>query len=156
MPRRAGRFILALVASLGCRSTAPEALREPGTRTERAPVVVESIFEGGLQRGWDELTWTADDRIDGGPKRIELTGERGWTLTNPKLRGVWGGLVFRFRASATFGDFLEVRLDSDTAESFLGCRWGGATGKNSRVVGARSSCRWASSTRAGRPSFAWC
>lgn len=117
-PRRAGRFILALVASLGCKSAPPEALREPGARTERSPSVVESIFEGGLQRGWDEFAWRAGDQSDGGPKRIELTGERGWTLTNPKLRGVWGGLVFRFRASATFGDFLEVRLDSDTAEIF--------------------------------------
>ena len=80
--------------------------------------MAEPIFGGGLRTGWEDLASESGGANDGGPRRLELTGPRGWILTNSKLRGSWGGLVFRFRASATFGDFFEVRLDSDTAELF--------------------------------------
>ena len=109
---------LMLVASVGCKRPPPQALREPGTRVEEAPPVAEPIFGGGLRTGWEDLASESGGANDGGPRRLELTGPRGWILTNSKLRGSWGGLVFRFRASATFGDFFEVRLDSDTAELF--------------------------------------
>ncbi len=39
-------------------------------------------------------------------------------LANQSLTGVFGALVFRFRANAAWGDFFQVRVDSDKADIF--------------------------------------
>lgn len=116
-----GRLVpvaLALGLAWGCKSEPPPALRAPGMRVEPAPPLAEPIFEAGLSGRWEASGRGVVEAGDGGPARVVLGAGESWILSHPRLRGAWGGLVFRFRASATYGDFLEARVDSDTAEIF--------------------------------------
>lgn len=107
-----------MAGALGCSRPVAVPLREPGTRAEAAPPVVQPIYQGGLVGGWRELSPAPREPSDGGPLRLTWTEPRSWIVDDVQLKGAFGGLVLRFRASATYGDFLEVRLDSDSAELF--------------------------------------
>lgn len=111
---------LALVSALGCHNNAAAgpALRPAGTRTLETPAVVEPIFEAGLKGEWQDHGWADRGPRTNGPERLLLSNYGGWILSNTHLAATYGGLVFRFRASATFGEFLQVRVDSESADIF--------------------------------------
>jgi hypothetical protein len=117
---RCAPVLTALLLSLGCHpANAGPPSRVAGTRTTAPPAVAEPIFQGGLQADWQDHGWCdRQPRTRGDPERLLLSSYGGWILSNSKLRGIHGGLVFRFRAPATFGDFWQVRVDSETADIF--------------------------------------
>jgi hypothetical protein len=90
----------------------------PGQRKAPTPPVAEVLYAGGLRGGWEDRGWAPRERRQGGHERLQLAGRAGWSLGNDALRGAWGGLVFNVRAPAAWGDFLEVRVDSDLADVF--------------------------------------
>jgi hypothetical protein len=82
------------------------------------PEVVESVYaKGALSPGWADLGWSPRLASDG-PARMDLSDKGGWILAKRGAMGVYGGLVFQMKAPASFGDFLEVRLDAGRPTAF--------------------------------------
>lgn len=91
----------------------------PGTRTTATPEVTHWIFKGGLQNDWQDHGW--DDRQPrkaGEPEKHLMGGYGGWILVNNRLKGTFGGLTFRLRATPAASDFMEVRVDSEQVDVF--------------------------------------
>lgn len=78
------------------------------------------IFDSrsGLAPGWTDLGWAPREVKKGAPARLDFSQRGGWILANPALRRTYEWLIFRMRAPALYGDFLEVRLDSPGASQF--------------------------------------
>jgi hypothetical protein len=78
------------------------------------------IFDSrsGLAPGWTDLGWAPRQVQQGAPASLDLSQRGGWILANPGLSGTYQWLTFHVRAPRTYGDFLEVRLDSSEANPF--------------------------------------
>ncbi|MFL5308839.1 MAG: glycoside hydrolase family 44 protein, partial [Myxococcales bacterium] len=94
------------------RLAAMGAAFDPGPDV-RLPVS-EPIFDSakGLAQGWWDHGWSPHDLSAGKPASLDLSGFGGLILAHPGLQGWYGGLLFRYRAPETSGDFLEVRLEA--------------------------------------------
>jgi hypothetical protein len=96
-----------------------ERLAAAGVRIDPGPdvrlAVAEPIFAArmGLAPGWIDQGWSAHDLPPGKPASLDLSGYGGLILAHPGLSGEYGGLLFRYRAPESFGDFLEVRLETN-------------------------------------------
>jgi hypothetical protein len=97
----------------------PTAVAPPAPPAKPAPLgpLVEVVYEGALGTGWGDWGWSPKTLGDG-PARLDLSGYGGWILAHPGLTGRFGALVFRMSAPPSYGDFLEVRLDSDRRDVF--------------------------------------
>jgi len=104
---RAGALAALLAASL-----ASAADRAPGRRPAAEQVAAEVVYQGRLKPGWRDDGW-APRLTNDGPARLDMSGQGGWMLSKPALKGSFGGLAFRFQAPLRLGDFLEVRLDAE-------------------------------------------
>jgi hypothetical protein len=95
-----------------------ERLAAEGARIDPGPdvrlPVAEPIFNAntGLAHGWMDQGWSAHDLTPGKPASLDLSGYGGLILAHPGLAGAYGGLLFRYRAPESLGDFLEVRLET--------------------------------------------
>ena len=120
--RLAALTVLA-VSLLDCRSSSAASPKPatfvPGTRITPAPQVLQWIFKGDLQNGWQDHGWAdRKPRQTGDPERHLLGQYGGWILTRAALKGEFGGLVFRLKGTPAVSDFLEVRVDSEQADVF--------------------------------------
>jgi Glycoside hydrolase family 44 len=118
MSRLVTRPAVLVLAVLAAGCSRPVSPRAPGTRTDSAPPVGEPIYAGGLASAWEEHGSAQKERREGGHDRLGLAGNGWWVFSNDALKGAWGGVVFRLHAPAAWGDFLEVRVDSDAAEVY--------------------------------------
>ena len=119
--RRAAWALLAGVCltAAGCPScrkgdvpAAPAAA--PSTTVYDIPALADTAYDGGLQPGWRDMGWSERELKPGVPAKLRLANLGGWSLSKDGgLKGEFGGLALRYRAPEGFGDFLEVRLDSD-------------------------------------------
>ena len=136
-----GALALALISIVGCRCvsnrqqaaaalpndsgspvpTSSLGSDKPATDKPAAPpstTVVQEIFAGGLKNDWQDYGWT-DREIKGpGPARLRFANWGGWIIANKNIPGTFGGIVFKMKAPKDFGEFLELRLESDGAGSF--------------------------------------
>jgi len=88
----------------------PFALEQPkGPRVRQRLEAAESLYDGKLTRGWDDWGWGPHE-LGEGPGKIKFAGFGGILLHHADLRGPYGGLSFRYKAPAEFGDFLHVSL----------------------------------------------
>jgi len=95
-------------------SVAAQALESGTTSGPKAHVQpVELAFDNVLQPGWEDHGWSDRDLRNPGPVKIRLGNNGGWVLHKKGLPVEYGGLTLRYRAPSDFGDFLEVRLDSE-------------------------------------------
>ncbi len=108
------------VADPGCSRSAPP-------RTEPAPVAIappekleisESIYDGGLKNGWTDMGWTPREVSGGGPARVRFSNNGAWMIAKPGLTGEFGGVLLNEKAPAGEGEFLEIRLESDSQRVF--------------------------------------
>jgi hypothetical protein len=76
------------------------------------------LSEGALPEGWTDLGWAQHTLAAGQVARVDFSGFAGWILSHAELNPVFGGLLVRYRAPASFGDFLEVSLDSRSHPNF--------------------------------------
>jgi len=119
MSRRARVALLAGVCAclpLGAsckKATAVAASAGPDGRIYEIPALAEVAYDDGLQAGWDDEGWSLREVKGPGPARVRMADMGGWMLRKVSVSGEFGGLAFRYRAPAGFGDFLEVRLDSE-------------------------------------------
>jgi hypothetical protein len=79
--------------------------------TPPAPIV-EMIYDGALGKGWNDYGW-APRELGHGPARLDLSKYGGWIIAHPGLTGSYGALELRIAAPRSYGDFLEIRLESD-------------------------------------------
>ncbi len=66
--------------------------------------------DGALQNGWQHYGWSDHQDIPGGPAQVDLSKWGGWIIARPGLTGQFGGVVFRYKAPESYGDFLQLRL----------------------------------------------
>ena len=78
-------------------------------RATRADVA-ESIYEGGLQNGWQDWGWTPKQMVPNGPAMVRFDQYGGWMLNKTGLQGDFGGVLFRVKEPPGEGEFLEVHL----------------------------------------------
>ena len=78
------------------------------------PALTEVVWSGGLKPGWRDEGWSERDLKGQGPAKLRMANLGGWMLSKDDVQGDFGGLALRYRAPASFGDFLEVRLDSES------------------------------------------
>ena len=110
---------MVFTAVLNCHGAAPASvLRPPGTRTVATPAIVEPIYDDGLKGDWQDHGWVTHKPKLGTAEVLPLANYGGWILAKAHLTGSFGGVVFRFRASPAWGDFLQLRVDSDKADTF--------------------------------------
>ncbi len=111
------RLIAMLGAVLGafaptCTRAQESAPRSPGTRRAEPIIPLETIYDGALGAGWSDFGWTARD-VGPGPVRVAMQSYGGWIVGRPAFSGRYGALTFRVQAPREWGDFLEVRVESD-------------------------------------------
>jgi hypothetical protein len=105
-----------------------ERLAAAGARIDPGPdvrlPVAEPIFDAntGLAHGWMDHGWSDHDLAPGKPASLDLSRFGGLILAHPGLSGAYGGLLFRYRAPESFGDFLEVRLETREGAKLAGVR----------------------------------
>jgi hypothetical protein len=108
--------VMALVVAVlvaGCLCKGKPKLRANGTRNAVQVDVAESVYKGGLAKGWYDYGWSQREVDKGGPAKVNFSSNGGWIVAKPGLAGAFGGLVFRMKAPREYGDFLEVRLESN-------------------------------------------
>ncbi len=97
----------------GVAGNRAETIAETVSVTKPATVkVVEWIYQGGRKGEWLDWGWAKHDDRPNGPARIDMSNWSGWVLARPGLGGEYGALVFRFRAPAAFGEFLDIHVEA--------------------------------------------
>ncbi|MBS2031479.1 MAG: glycosyl hydrolase [Deltaproteobacteria bacterium] len=114
---RAGLLLFAASAVLACR---PTHANEPPKHPPAGPFpeAATKIWDKGLADGWEDWGWAPRKLEAGQPARLDMGHYGGWILAHRKLEGHWGGVRIRYRAPAGYGEFLEVRVDSDQSVSY--------------------------------------
>ena len=108
----------ATVATGGSAGAAAGSATPPSTPAPAPTTVVMEIYSGGLKNEWQDYGWT-DREIQGpGPARLRFANWGGWILAHKEVPGTFGGVAFKMKAPKEFGEFLELRLESDSAGSF--------------------------------------
>jgi hypothetical protein len=85
-----------------------------GASPDPRPPVVERVVDSdaGLRPGWMDFGYSPHTIKPGGPVEIDFANYGGFILAKQGPLGPFGGLSFRYRAPDSFGDFLEVQLQS--------------------------------------------
>ena len=96
--------------SVDCRRLIAEpAKAQVSTTRPKSFEAEETIYDGGLKPGWQDWGWGTHD-LSKGAAKLNLSQYGGWILHHDEISKTFGGLVFRMRAPAAAGRFLEVRL----------------------------------------------
>lgn len=94
------------------RSTPSAALVAPlaqGPRVRTPLEAAEVIYDAKLARDWDDWGWGPHE-LGNGPAKVVFAGFGGILFHHAELRQYYGGLAFRFKAPAEWGDFIQVSL----------------------------------------------
>jgi hypothetical protein len=84
---------------------------ESGRRTRPQQQRFVLVYDGRFGNEWEDGGW-APRTFAAGPAAIDFSDYGGWIVSHAGVFEHVGGVVFRIKAPAEFGDFLEVRLDS--------------------------------------------
>lgn len=117
MSRRSLGWLAVAVTLLGCVKGAAEK-RKSGVREPAKLEIVHWVYDGGLKNGWSDIGWSPRELPDGKPARLNLSEKGGWILSKDDIKGPFGGILFHVHAPDSFGDFLEVRVDSSRTNVF--------------------------------------
>jgi hypothetical protein len=69
----------------------------------------EVLYDGKLGQGWDDWGWGPHE-INKGPAKIVFAGYGGILLRHDELSWQYGGVSFRYKAPADWGEFMHVSL----------------------------------------------
>jgi hypothetical protein len=106
--------MLLCASTCTCRRAPDEPPRPNGTRVEKKLEIAQVIYDGKLENGWQNYGWGGHPSTDGkGPVQVDFSNYSGWIVAHPDLTGQFGALVFRLRAPRDYGEFLEVRVESN-------------------------------------------
>jgi len=115
-----GLAVVIAAASGACRRTGAASGNTSASATARTPQryeVVDSVYDGKLQNGWQDYGWAPRD-VGKGPASVDFGKWGGWILAKPNLEGRYGALVFRAKTPVGEAEFLEVRVESPTQTVF--------------------------------------
>jgi hypothetical protein len=104
-----------VVGLLSCQSRAATSSTADATAAgAQQGEVVESVLDSasGLAQGWADFGYCPHKIAKGKPAELDLASYGGLILARPDISGHLGGLAFRYRAPDSFGDFLEVQLQT--------------------------------------------
>lgn len=114
------RFTLLLALSTGaalhgyaCSRGQAEVLRAKGTRAKEPIAIVESVYDGALGKDWNDWGW-APRELGKGAAKLDLSSYGGWIIARSGEHPRYGALTFRYKAPRAYGEFLEVRVESNT------------------------------------------
>jgi hypothetical protein len=96
-------------AAAGQVTPAASASSPPATRPRQAADLAETIYDGRLSSGWQDLGWGPHE-LGSGPAKVRFAARGGIILHHAPLAWQYGGVVFRYRAPAEWGSFLNVQL----------------------------------------------
>jgi hypothetical protein len=84
------------------------------------PRFAEVAFDStsGLGSAWTDLGWAPREVARGKPAKLDLADRGGWIVSRKGMTANYGALFVRYQAPPQFGDFLELRLDSNVAGEF--------------------------------------
>lgn len=82
----------------------------PSARVAKPLQPAENIFDSKLGAGWQDLGWGRHDLSVPGPARIVFGGYGGIVFYHKELKGLFGGVAFRFKAPAGWAPFLSLSL----------------------------------------------
>jgi Glycoside hydrolase family 44 len=105
-------------ATVACRSVAsnPSGVeRRSIGRTAQPLEIAESVYDAGLQNGWQDWGWSPREVHGGAPAKVRFSDYGGWIVAKPGLSGTYGGLLIRLEEPTGEAAFLEVHLASDAA-----------------------------------------
>ena len=71
--------------------------------------VGELLYDGKLVAGWDDWGW-GPHQLGNGPARVTFAGYGGILFHHVQLPSRYGGVAFRYKAPAAWGEFLHVTL----------------------------------------------
>jgi hypothetical protein len=74
--------------------------------------VAETVLDGKLKSGWEDWGWGPHDAHGDQGIRVNFSGYGGIVLRHAPVAASYGALVFRYRATGTFGLFLDVALQN--------------------------------------------
>jgi hypothetical protein len=107
-------FVAGAGALVRCAGHVPKALArlEPqgSYRTASSLDVAETVYDSKLGDGWDDWGWGTHEIKPGAPARIGFSDYAGIILHHAELPSRFGGVSFRYKTTADYGDFLEVSL----------------------------------------------
>ncbi|WP_375773934.1 glycoside hydrolase family 44 protein [Archangium gephyra] len=89
------------------------ASQQPGVPGQAVVEPVELAYDNGLQPGWEDRGWSERELKGPTPAKLRMAHLGGWILYKKGLGAEYGGVALRYKAPAGFGDFLELRLDSE-------------------------------------------
>jgi hypothetical protein len=113
-------FLALLVHCQAC-SRGPSPKIEPAPAAVVAPDkldIAESVYDGGLKNGWQDMGWTPHDLTIGAPAKVRFSNNGAWMIGKPGLSGDFGGVVFIVKTPPGEAEFLELRLESDAQKVF--------------------------------------
>ncbi|MFE8604136.1 glycoside hydrolase family 44 protein [Archangium violaceum] len=87
--------------------------QQPGEAARAVIEPVELAYDNGLRPGWDDRGWSERELKETTPAKLRMANLGGWILHKKDLGGEYGGVALRYRAPSGFGDFLELRLDTE-------------------------------------------
>jgi hypothetical protein len=132
--RRRGPWVALLVTCAAllaaCRDDGQRASASPGSSASKPKAritveLAEVAYEGGLKPGWEDAGWSEREVKGPGPAKVKMAERGGWALKHAgSMRSAFSGLALRYKAPSDFGEFLEVRLDSEDATLFPRVRVG--------------------------------
>jgi hypothetical protein len=95
------------------------AARTSSAKPTIAVELAEPVYESGLKNGWEDAGWSQREVKGPGPAKVMMAELGGWGLKHKEpVRASFGALAVRYQAPAGYGEFLEVRLDSEGATLF--------------------------------------
>lgn len=112
--------LLSACESGGTRNAPPAPTQSSSAPKPSLTVALEQvIYQDGVKPGWEDAGWSERQVTGPGPAKVNMENTGGWMLKRSSpLRGSFGGLALRYKAPSGFGEFLEIRLDSDDKTSF--------------------------------------
>lgn len=78
------------------------------------PEIAMTIYDGGLQNGWQDWGWGPRQLEDGGAAHVGFANYGAIVLRHSRLSSSYGSFEFRILAPKGYGSFLEVSLEDKT------------------------------------------
>ena len=112
--------VLLLATPVGAAAKSKKSLRTAQTTVAPKPQdsqIAQTIYDKGLQGGWQDWGWTQRSLEAGKPARLHMNNYGGWILAHRNLTGQFSALSFNIKGAGQLGEFLEVHLASDGDDS---------------------------------------
>jgi hypothetical protein len=115
--RAAGATLAVALTLLGSPRLSHAADAAPASAQAMQDLVTEPIYDGGLKGKWEDQGWAPRD-TNGQHARLDFADLAGWILVHRGPVTPANSLMFKLRAPATHGDFLEVHLGGQSDDNF--------------------------------------